>query len=137
MESAAPGVVSPGVGVPDRSVPGGSPEVAVASQLAPCCPVSPLCDDPALDGGQPKSFWEADPAALLVPLPRLKLPDALFAVLDPPNPEDVLLELPNPDDPLCPEPNPLLDPFWGFVPVIPFWPFWPFWPNGEAPGAGP
>jgi hypothetical protein len=137
MESAAPGVVDPGVGdpgVPDRSAPvDGSPEMAVVSQLPPCCPVSPDCDGPALDGGHPKSLCDEDPAAPPpVPLPRLKPLDPLFVLFDPPKPEDPkLLELPNPDDPLCPEPNALLDPFEEFGP------FWPFWPSGEVPAAGP
>ena len=144
MEFPAPDVVDPGVGdpgVPERSAAVGAPEVAVVSQLPPCCPVSPDWDDPPLDGGQPKSLAGGVPVELpLVPLPRPKLPDPLLVLFDPPKPEDPkLLELPNPDDPLCPGPNPLLNPLVAFVPLTPFWPFWPFWPfgpNGEVPAVG-
>ena len=94
----------------------------------------PLCDDAAPDGGQPKSFDDEAPVPPpLAPPPRLKPPDPLFVLLDPPRPEGPkLLELPNPDDPLCPAPNPLLDPLVEFVPI----PFCPFWPRGEAPIVG-
>ncbi len=112
MESPAPGVVDPGADAPERSAPAGaSPEVAVVSQLPPACPASLDVDDPAPEGGHPKSFCEdaaeEPPAPPLFPSPKLNPLDPLLRLLEPPK----LLELPNPDDPFCPEPNPLLDPF--------------------------
>jgi len=111
MEFPAPGVVDPEVGVPERSV-GARPEVDVVSQLPPVWPASVDADDPAPEGGHPKSLCDDDDdeeaaAPPLVPPPRLKLLDPLLELLDPPK----LLELPNPDDPFWEEPNPLPGPF--------------------------